>query len=324
MDKETSSAATPPFEEARIDSGDGHRLWHAQYGSRDGIALFWLHGGPGSGASPRHAELIDGERFRLVLADQRGSGRSEPAGELRNNSLPMLIEDIETLRRQLGIRRMLVGGGSWGATLAICYAARHPDAVAGLVLRAPFLAERDEIARLFRPLDEPGSNHDAGWHAFASLAPEGADLLSYAADRLARRASEAPALARAWHRHAQLRETGREPEGPAPDDARLLARYRVQSHYLRQGCFLEEGAVLDMAGRLTMPTAIFHGDADRVCAPDNARRLASRMPQAELSIIEGAGHDPFHPGMANALRSALHRFAERGDFQTWGERDAHH
>lgn len=318
MDKETGSDATLPFEEARLDSGDGHRLWHAQFGRCDGPALFWLHGGPGSGASLRHAALIDTVRFRLVLMDQRGCGRSEPAGAIRQNSLPLLIDDIERVRRHLGIRRMLLGGGSWGATLAICYAARHPDVVSGLVLRAPFLAERDEIARLFQPLGED----DAGWQAFAALAPPGADLLGYAADRLQRNTSDALALARAWHRHACLRETGCEPGQALPDDAALLARYRVQSHYLRHGCFLDDGDVLDMAGRLSMPVALIHGSADRICSPENARRLAARIPCAALAIVDGAGHDPFHPGMVDALQSALRSVAQRADAQRSEEIDA--
>ncbi|MBK4738050.1 alpha/beta fold hydrolase [Noviherbaspirillum pedocola] len=307
MDKETGSDATLPFEEARLDSGDGHRLWHAERGSRNGTALFWLHGGPGSGASLRHAALIDPGSFRLVLMDQRGCGRSEPAGAIHHNSLSLLIDDIERLRRHLGIARMLLGGGSWGATLAICYAARYPEAVAGLVLRAPFLAERDEISQLFQPLGED----DSSWQAFAALAPPGVDLLAYAADQLERNTSEARALARAWHRHACLRETGHEPGQEMHDDAALLARYRVQSHYLRHGCFLDEGAVLDMASRLSMPAAIIHGGADRICAPDNARRLAARMPRAALSIIDAAGHDPFHPGMVDALQVALRSVAQR-------------
>jgi proline iminopeptidase len=319
MDKETVGNATTPCEAARIESGDGHRLWHQQRGSSDGIALLWLHGGPGSGASLRHAELIDGARYRLILADQRGCGRSEPAGELRNNSLLHLIEDIERLRRHLGIARFLLGGGSWGATLAICHAARYPRSVAGLVLRAPFLAERNEIARLFQPLED---EDDPGWQDFAAVVGEGSgiDLLHRIADRLARPGDDAVPLVHAWHRHACRRETGREPEA-LPDDATLLARYRVQAHYLRHGCFLEDGAVLAMARGLPMPAAVFHGSSDRICAPDNARRLALAMPRAALKIVDGAGHDPFHPGMADALDAALCRFAERGDFEGWGGSD---
>jgi proline iminopeptidase len=316
MDKETRSDATPPFEEARIDGGDGHLPWHAQFGKPDGIALFWLHGGPGSGASLRHAQLIDCTRYRLVLPEQRGCGRSLPAGELRGNSLEHLIADIERLRLHLGLSRILLGGGSWGATLALCYAAQYPDAVSGLVLRSPFLAESAEITRLFQPLDED----DAGWRAFAGLAPQGADLLSHAAQELQRDTPQARALARAWHRHAQMRETGRADVSAPPDDAALLIRYRIQSHYLRRQCFLDDGAVLAAASGLPpMPVAIFHGSEDRICSPDNARRLAARMPGSALSIVEGAGHDPFHPGMASALNDALRRHAAQGNFTGWGD-----
>jgi len=306
---------TPAFDEGQIVTGDGHRLWYAQYGNPHGLPLFWLHGGPGSGASLRHADLVDLARFRLVLADQRGCARSQPAGALENNHTGLLVDDIERLRRHLDVERMLLGGGSWGATLALAYAARHGERLRGLVLRAPFLATPAEVGGFF---DTPQC-----WQAFAAIAPAPVlapgRLLPWLAGQLAASdAAHCRRIAAAWRGHEQALE-GLRNEATGPPDEALVQRYRIQAHYLRHGCFLEPDALLEALGSLpAMPVAILHGDADRVCPPANARRLQQRLPGSRLLIVPGAGHDPFHPAMAAALRQALDGFAARGGFDGWG------
>ncbi|WP_194711824.1 alpha/beta fold hydrolase [Noviherbaspirillum soli] len=306
---------TPAFDEGQLATGDGHRLWYAQYGNPHGLPLFWLHGGPGSGASLRHADLVDLARFRLVLADQRGCVRSQPAGGLENNHTGLLVDDIERLRRHLGMERMLLGGGSWGATLALAYAARHGDMLHGLVLRAPFLATPAELGGFF---DTPQC-----WQAFAAIAPASAlapgRLLPWLAGQLASSdAQTCSRIAGAWRGHEQALE-GRPNEAAEPPDEALVQRYRIQAHYLHHGCFLDPDALVEALGSLpAMPVAILHGDADRVCPPANARRLQQRLPGSRLLIVAGAGHDPFHPAMAAALRQALDGFAAHGSFDGWG------
>lgn len=295
---------TPAFDEGQLATGDGHRLWYAQYGNPHGLPLFWLHGGPGSGASLRHAGLVDLARFRLVLADQRGCGRSQPAGELMNNHTGLLVQDIERLRRHLHVERMLLGGGSWGATLALAYAAEHGRRLRGLLLRSPFLATPAEVSGFF---DTPQC-----WQAFAAVAPAPVltpgRLLPWLAGQLAASdAMDCRPIAAAWHRHEQALEglpVG--VEEPPGDAHALVQRYRIQAHYLRHGCFLDPEALLEALGSLrAVPAAILHGDADRVCPPANAQRLRQRLPASRLAIVPGAGHDPFHPAMAAALRAAL-------------------
>lgn len=308
---------TPAFDEGQLATGDGHHLWYAQYGNPQGLPLFWLHGGPGSGASPRHAGLVDLGRYRLVLADQRGCGRSLPAGALEDNRTDLLVDDIDRLRRHLGVERMLLGGGSWGATLALAHAARHGDSLRGLVLRSPFLATPAEVANFF---DTPQC-----WQRFASVAPAAAlapgRLLPWLAGRLA--SSDAQAcrrIAGAWRGHEQALEGVSNTMAEPPDEA-LVQRYRIQAHYLRHGCFLNTDALLAAPGALgDMPVAILHGDADRVCPPANAERLRRRLPGSRLQLAAGAGHDPFHPAMAAALRQALDGFAAHGSFEGWGAR----
>lgn len=308
---------TPAFDEGQLATGDGHCLRYAQYGNPRGLPLFWLHGGPGSGASLRHAALVDLARYRLVLADQRGCGRSLPAGALEDNHTSLLVDDIERLRRHLGVERMLLGGGSWGATLALAYAARHGGRLRALVLRAPFLATPDEISGFF---DTPQC-----WQAFAAVAPvpvlAPGRLLPWLAGQLAASdALECRRIAAAWRRHEQALE-GLPVETAGPPDDALAQRYRIQAHYLRHGCFLAPDALVDALGSLhAVPVAMLHGDADRVCPPANARRLQKRLTHSRLLIVAGAGHDPFHPAMAAALRQALDSFAAHGSFDGWGAR----
>ena len=307
---------TPAFDEGQLATGDGHRLWYAQYGNPQGLPLFWLHGGPGSGASLRHAALVDLARYRLVLADQRGCGRSRPAGALENNHTALLVDDIERLRP------------TWAWTACRWAAApgarrwRWPmrrgigDALRGLVLRAPFLATPAEIEAFF---DTPQC-----WREFASIAPAPAlapgRLLPWLAGQLA--ASDAQTcqrIASAWRRHEQALEGGT--ADAAPPEQALVQRYRVQAHYLRHGCFMDADALLAALGALRdLPVAILHGDADRICPPANAQRLQRCLPDSRLQKVAGAGHDPFHPQMAAALRRALDSYAAHGSFDGWGAR----
>jgi proline iminopeptidase len=305
---------TPAFDEGQLATGDGHRLWYAQYGNPHGLPLFWLHGGPGSGASLRHADLVDLARCRLVLADQRGCGRSLPAGALESNRTDLLVDDIERLRRHLGIGRMLLGGGSWGATLALAHAARHGEYLRGLVLRSPFLATPAEISGFFDTAD--------CWREFQAIAPAAVlapgRLLPWLAAQLATADQDScMRIAGAWRRHEQAMEGV---AADAPPDPALVQRYRIQAHYLRHGCFVDADALLHAPGSLRhMPVAILHGDADRVCPPANARRLQGCLPGSRLRMAAGAGHDPFHPAMAAALRQALDAYAAHGSFDGWGD-----
>ncbi len=302
-----------------MDSGDGHQTWYAQYGNPHGIPLVWLHGGPGSASSLRHIGLIDLARYRLVLSDQRGCGRSLPCGAIQHNETRLLVGDIARLRVHLRLGRIVLGGGSWGAALALLYAAAHGASVAALVLRAPFLATSAEVDAFFAP---PAGGPCAYWEAFAALAPpsQRQRLLPWLAQQLASASQEECArIARGWSRYEQQRESGGAALPPPIAEPAMIARYRIQAHYLTHGCFLAEGALLAAARTLgKLPVAILHGDADLVCPPDNARLLQRSLPESRLRMVAGAGHDPFHPGMASALTQALGCYAGKAHFDGWG------
>lgn len=312
-----------PLRSGLLDVGDGHRLYFETCGNPRGVPVVALHGGPGSGTNPRMHTLYDPQRFHVVLFDQRGAGRSLPAGELHANDLDALLADIERLRAHLGIACWLVSGGSWGATLALAYAASYPQAVLGVLVRSIFLAGERDLHWFFQ---DAAALVPQAWEALAAqVSPtERDDLLS----ALQRRLNGAdPALARAaalaWARYEQCLAQPGQPGQPDPalDDLamqeRLVGKYRLQAHYLQQQCFLGEPRLWRLVARLpAVPVAIVHGRLDWICVPENAWRLQRAIPGSRLTWADGAGHEPFHPAMAKAWIDYLHCFAKRGDFST--------
>ncbi len=319
------AAPKPPaetFEANTLALEHGHRLYYEQSGAPDGIAALVLHGGPGSGSAPRHREFFDRERFRIVQFDQRGSGRSEPQGETAHNHTAALIADSERLREHLGIEHWLVFGGSWGAPLALAYAAQHRERVSGLVLRGIYLT----------------GNADNDWffHGAAALMPDAqARFIEQIPRRWRRKVTtyldrsfrsgdleKQSRLALEWQRYeSALNSPGSvQPAVPAADltvDA-LRAKYKIQAHYIARQCFLGEAAVLRAAASLRdVPVAIVHGTLDFVCRPSGAWRVHRACAGSRLAWAEGAGHDPYFASTKRLLRAATQCFALHGDFAQW-------
>lgn len=317
--------AIEPFNHGHVDVGDGHQIYFEECGAPDGMPVLFLHGGPGSGCSARHRQLLDPALFRVVLFDQRGCGRSTPRGEIAANTTDYLVADIERLRSHLGIERWLVFGGSWGSSLALVYCARHPDACSGAILRGIFLTGQDDLDWFFRGaaallpvawerlvdyLDESGQEDIAQHYLDALRSP----------DRL----TAARALQRWMQWEAALSSPGRLPpaEEPLSADAldAALDKYRVQAHYLANHCFIGEAEALRCAGAMAgMPVAILHGRLDFVCRPANARKLQHALPGSRLRFIDDAGHSPFDAPMVAALVEVAGRFHARGSFDGWGD-----
>jgi proline iminopeptidase len=315
-------APIEPYDTGWLEVGHGHRVYYEQCGDPGGQPALYLHGGPGSGCSPRQRRFFDPVRHRVVLFDQRGCGRSTPSGEVAHNHTDALVGDIELLRRHLGIEHWLVFGGSWGSTLAAVWAARHRDACSGLILRGMFLAGRSDLDWFF--------------HGAAAFAPEAHAALMQAVparwrDRIVMWFDRAlssgdqtriDAAVIAWRAYEHA--LGGWPDSaplapPAADEWPLLrARYRVQAHYLAQRCFLGEAKVLDAIARLHgVPVAFVHGSHDLVCRPQNAWRAHETLRGSRLAWAQGAGHDPFHPASLKLLRSAIDAHARDGHFDNW-------
>ena len=320
----TMPSAAAAFDAAWLDVGHGHRIYYEQAGAPDGLPIVLLHGGPGSGANARQRGIADATRWRIVQFDQRGAGRSTPAGETAHNHSDALIADIEALRETLGIERWLVGGGSWGASLALAYAARHRERVSGVFLRGTFLTGQGDLDWFF--------------HGAAAFAPEAHETFMRIVPRSWRRsvvdwldrcfARDDPrcaGIAAAWQAYEMVlsgdvpstsRPSASTPEGDAA--ARLVAKYRIQAHYLARKCFLGDAAVLNAANALRgVPVALVHGERDLVCRPQNARRVHRTCAGSRLAWALGAGHSPWHPATHALSQSALDCFAEHGDFSAW-------
>jgi proline iminopeptidase len=303
--------AVNPFDEAWLPASDGHRVHYTQRGNPDGIPVIVIHGGPGSGSSPQQARFFDPARYRIIQFDQRGSGLSEPPGELRANSTAHLLEDIDLLRRHLGVDRWLVVGGSWGATLGALYAAGYGSDVTGVLFRGLFLAAAADIRWFFQ--DAAGEFPDA-WRSFAAGAPPDRrdDLLSWYHDVFSRDSGDAKIdAAQRWHDWERTLSAAA--PAPAPDAAALRAlcqRYRVQSHYLVNQCWLGDTRIIEACARLSgFPVIFLHGERDSVCPAERARLAQEACAGSRFELAIGAGHDPFHPAMVSLMRNSLNRLS---------------
>ncbi len=301
-----------PFETGYLPLSGGHVMYWEQVGNPRGQPALFLHGGPGAGAGAVHRRFFDPGFWRTVIFDQRGAGRSRPLGSLDNNTTPALVEDIEALRRQLGIERWLLFGGSWGSTLALAYAQAHPERVVGLVLRGVFLGRRPEVDWFLQGL---GTIFPDAHGAFAGFLPEAerGDLLG---NYLRRLTDPDPtihmAAARAW----SVYEGSCSTLLPSPDtvasfaqDRSALGLARIEAWYFANGLFLPPGGLLARMDRIGhLPAEIVQGRYDMICPARTAFELAASWPAARLTIIPDAGHSALEPGIRRALVAAVERF----------------
>jgi proline iminopeptidase len=291
-----------------------HSMYWEESGRADGIPVVFLHGGPGAGSTPKHRRFFDPGAYRIVVYDQRGAGRSRPLGELRDNTTPHLVEDLEMLRRHLGVERWIVFGGSWGSTLAIAYAEAHPERCLALILRGIFLCRRSEIAWFLYGLR--GIFPEA-WEKFSRFLPpeERGDLLRNYHRRLT---DPDPAVhmpaARTWSTYEGSCSTLR----PSPETVEYFAGEvvalglaRIEAHYFVNEIFLPENSLLANAHRLQgIPGVIVQGRYDMVCPLLSAHELHRAWPQADYRIIPDAGHSVWEPGILQALLEASERFKD--------------
>ena len=301
-----------PFDSGMLPLDAVHTMYWEQSGNPAGVPVVFLHGGPGAGSSPAHRRFFDPAFYRVVIFDQRGAGRSTPHGELKDNTTPHLIADMETLRTRLGVERWLVFGGSWGSTLALAYGEAHPDRCLGFVLRGIFLCREQEAEWFLH-----GMRHvfPEAWHKFVGAIPEAerADLLDAYVRRLNHPdpAVHMPA-ARVWSTYEGACSTLL----PNPDtvayfsgDHVALGLARIEAHYFRHRVFLPENALLGNVHRLRhIPAVIVQGRYDMVCPTVTADDLHRAWPEAEYVVVSDAGHSAWEPGIRAQLVAAVERF----------------
>ncbi|AXK72592.1 prolyl aminopeptidase [Lysobacter sp. TY2-98] len=304
-----------PFDSGMLQVDDRHTLYYEQCGNPNGKPVVILHGGPGGGCSPKMRQFHDPAKYRIVLFDQRGSGRSTPHADLVDNTTWHLVADIETLREHLGIDKWQVFGGSWGSTLALAYAQTHPHRATELVLRGIFMLRRWELEWFY----QEGASRlfpEAWQHYLAAIPPvERHDLISAFHRRLT---SDDPATrlaaARAWSVwEGATSFLHYDPDFTAAHDEAefALAFARIENHYfVHSGFFEVDDQLLRDAPRIAhIPTFIVHGRYDVVCPVQNAYDLKQALPQAQLVISPASGHSAFEAENIDALVNATDRFA---------------
>ncbi|WP_049622028.1 prolyl aminopeptidase [Frateuria defendens] len=291
-----------------------HTLYYEQSGNPHGKPVVFLHGGPGGGTNPRCRQFFDPAVYRIVLFDQRGCGLSKPHAELRENTTWDLVADIERLRGHLGLDRWQVFGGSWGSTLALAYAQTHPDRVTELVLRGIFMLRRWELEWFYQKGCD--ALYPDAWEAYLAAIPEAerGDLISAYHRRLT---SPDPAVrlaaAQAWS--VWEAATSYLYQDPAHivasgEDEFALAFARIECHYFVHGGFFEHDDQLlrNVARIRRIPAVIVQGRYDVVCPMRSAWDLHRAWPEADLRIVQDAGHSAFEPGNLHELVEATDRF----------------
>lgn len=308
-----------PYDKGMLDVGDGNLVYWETCGNPDGKPALVVHGGPGSGCSTRMRRGFDPDRYRVVLFDQRGCGRStphasDPAADMSANTTEHLLADMELLREHLGVDRWLLHGGSWGSTLILAYAERHPRRVSEIVIPSVTTTRRSEIDWLYRGVARFFPEEWERFRAGVPTADRDGDLLAaYASlmeDPDQRVRNDAAIAWCAWEDAVVALEPGGKPNAYSdrPSDA-VLALVRICAHYFSNGAWLEEGALLRDAGRLAgIPGVLVHGRLDLSCPLDTAWELARAWPDAELVVVDDSGHQG-SATMRDELLGALDKFA---------------
>ncbi len=315
---ETPSSLFPPIQPTRqgmLKVDAIHTIYWEEVGNPDGIPVLFLHGGPGAGLSPQHRRFFDPRHYCVILFDQRGAGKSTPLGEWRNNTTQLLVADIETLRIKFGVEQWLVFGGSWGSTLALAYGQAHPDRCLGFVLRGIFLCTAAEIDWFLHGMQW---FHPELYDEFVAPIPpaERGDLLrAYAARMLSDDPGAYWPAARAWSRFEGRRVFLLPQPDEISSDTLDLGVGRLESHYMANLGFFEDGQLLRDIGRVAhLPAVIVQGRYDMVCPPLSAYRLHQAWPGSLLKMIPDAGHGALEAGISAALVNATEQFKRARSF----------
>jgi proline iminopeptidase len=325
--KKTAAARKPgdfyppikPYDTGMLSVSPVHEIYYEQSGNPNGKPVVFLHGGPGGGTSPKMRQFFDPKKYRIVLFDQRGCGKSKPSASLEDNTTWHLVSDIEAIREKLGIGKWMVFGGSWGSTLALAYSQKHPDRVTEIVLRGIFLLRRQELEWFYQnPLGAASLFPDLWEHYVAPLsAEERKDCIASYYQRLT--SDDRDTLvkaARAWSvwegalSYFKLNESYVKSFG----DAKFAAEFaRIECHYFtNKGWLRNENQLLEDVDKIRhIPAVIVQGRYDVVCPATSAWDLHKAWPEADLRMVPDAGHSAFEPGTARELVKACDRFARK-------------
>jgi proline iminopeptidase len=303
-----------PFDSGFLKVSALHTLYYEQSGNPNGKPVVFLHGGPGGGTNAKCRRFFDPAVYRIVLFDQRGCGKSTPHAELTDNTTWDLVADIERLREELAIDRWQVFGGSWGSTLALAYAQTHPDKVSELVLRGIFMLRRWELEWFYQKGCD--ALYPDAWETYLNAIPEAerGDLMQAYYKRLtgddAQTRSDAARAWSVWEGATSFLWQDTSHIASSAEDEFALAFARIECHYFVNGGFFEhDDQLLRNVERIrAIPTVIVQGRYDVVCPMRSAWDLHRAWPEADLRIVQDAGHSAFEPGIMHELLEATDRF----------------
>ncbi|HED18634.1 MAG TPA: prolyl aminopeptidase [Gammaproteobacteria bacterium] len=308
--------AIQPYVRHTLEVDPPHRLYVEECGNPKGIPVLFLHGGPGGGCQASHRQFFNADLYRIILFDQRGCGCSTPRAELRSNTTAALLADIEIIRRQLGVDRWLVFGGSWGSTLGLLYAEAYPELVYGLVLRGIFLCRKQDIHWFYQ--DGASRLFPDYWQDFiAPVEPEKRSDMVKAYYELLTGSDEVARLAAAkawsvWEGRTSTLVSKPELIEHFGNSQVALSMARIECHYFVHDAFIPANRILQQVESLHgIPGVIVHGRYDVVCPVDQAYALHQAWPESRLNIVPGIGHSLADPAMVDALVRATDGFAEQ-------------
>lgn len=308
--------AIEPFHHFYLETGGIHRIYVEQCGNPAGFPVVFLHGGPCSGCRPEQRQFFNPEQYHIILLDQRGSGRSEPFGELEDNHTQALFDDLERIRQQLHLEKWLLFAGSWGATLALLYVQQHSAVVAGLILRGVFLARQRDMDWFIE--GGAGRIYPEAWEQLLASIPDA--HRQHLLDALITAVfSDDPTIAtkaaQAWSNWGAQTALGNlyQPNREHPEDIEtLLKQVRMELHYARNHYFIEENQVIAQCDKIKhIPTQIIHGRLDMVCPTEAGYTLSKALPHASFQVLPTAGHIAAGDEMIDALVSATDNFMQR-------------
>jgi proline iminopeptidase len=309
--------AIKPYRTGYLRVSEVHELYYEESGNPRGKPAVFLHGGPGGGTDPRMRCFFDAKRYRIVLFDQRGCGKSRPQASLVDNTTWHLVEDIERLREHLEIEKWLVFGGSWGSTLALAYAETHPKRVTELVLRGIFLLRRWELEWFYQSPRGCAALYPDLWEHYVAPIPESerSDMMHAYYQRLT--STDAATVNRAarawsiWEGATSFLRMNPQYVAKFEEDAYAAAFARIECHYfVNAGFFRSDNQLIEEVGRIRhIPSVIVQGRYDVVCPMKSAWDLHRAWPEADLRITPDAGHSAFEPGNLRELVNATDRFS---------------
>ncbi len=310
-----------PFDSFYLKTASAHKIYVEQCGNRNGVPVVFLHGGPGSGCNPNHRRYFCPDTYRIVIFDQRGCHRSTPRGDVNDNSTDLILQDIEEIRNRLDIKRWLLFGGSWGATLALLYAESFPENISGIILRGSFLARQRDLDWFIK--DGVSRIFPQQWETLNSIVDETSrgDLIS-AYYKLIHHGSEEEkkAAAEIWSDwctrivtwNLPVTESDSEERQPDFDETqKIIDEVSIETHYAKHRYFIEDNQILLNISQVpAVPVHIIHGRQDITCLPESSWLLHNSLPDSTLQWLPNSGHLAGEPAMIDALVSATDRFAK--------------